>query len=71
MISSPSLKSGSTYTLRAGAEISGGTSFYSLTTGCTIGSGSQSVDVTASTNVSGSMGGGMGGGMHGGGQQRW
>lgn len=71
MISSPSLKSGSTYTLRAGAEISGGTSFYSLTTGCTIGSGSQSVDVTASTNVSGSMGGGMGGGMPGGGQQRW
>ena len=67
MISSPSLKSGSTYTLRAGAEISGGTSFYSLTTGCTIGSGSQSVDVTASTNVSGSMGGGM----PGGGQQRW
>ena len=71
MISSPSLKSGSTYTLRAGAEISGGTSFYSLTTGCTIGSGSQSVDVTASTNVSGSMGGGMGGGMPGGGQHRW
>lgn len=70
MISSPSLKSGSTYTLRAGAEISGGTSFYSLTTGCTIGSGSQSVDVTASTNVSGSMGGGMGGGMPGGGQHR-
>ena len=67
MISSPSLKSGSTYTLRAGAEISGGTSFYSLTTGCTIGSGSQSVDVTASTNVSGSMGGGM----PGGGQHRW
>jgi hypothetical protein len=71
MISSPSLKSGSTYTLRAGAEISGGTSFYSLTTGCTIGSGSQSGDVTASTNVSGSMGGGMGGGMPGGGQHRW
>ena len=62
MISSPSLKSGSTYTLRAGCSITGGTSFYSLTTGCTIGSGSQSVDVTASTSVSGSMGGGMGGG---------
>ena len=62
MISSPSLKNGSTYTLRAGCSISGGTSFYSLTTGCTIGSGSQSVDVTASTSISGSMGGGMGGG---------
>lgn len=66
MISSPSLKSGSSYTLRAGADISGGTSFYGLTTGCTIGSGTQSVDVTASTSVSGSMGG-MGGGMNGGG----
>ena len=73
MISSPSFKSGSSYTLRAGCEVSGGTSFYNLTTGCTIGSGSQSVDVTASTAVSGSMGGGMGGmgggGMPGGG--RW
>ena len=68
MISSPSFKSGSSYTLRAGAEISGGTSFYSLTTGCTIGSGSQSVDVTASTSIGSSMGGGMGGGtMPGGG----
>lgn len=70
MISSPSLKNGSTYTLRAGCTISGGTSFYNLTTGCTIGSGSQSVDVTASTSVSGSMGGGMGGGMGGQGP-RW
>ena len=67
MISSPSLKSGSTYTLRSGASISGGTAFYNLTTGCTIGSGSQSVDATASTGVTGSMGGGMpGGGGHGG-----
>lgn len=73
MISSPSFKSGSSYTLRAGCEVSGGTSFYSLTTGCTIGSGSQSVDVTASTAVSGSMGGGMGGGgnMGGGGGRPW
>jgi len=70
MISSPSLQSGSTYTLRAGCTITGGTSFYNLTTGCTISSGSQSVDVTASTSVSGSMGGmGGGGGMPGGG--RW
>ena len=69
MISSPSFKSGSTYTLRGGAEISGGTSFYSLTTGCTIGSGSQSVDVTASTSIGSSMGGGTmpgGGGRPGG-----
>ncbi len=72
MISSPSLKSGSTYTLRSGADISGGTSFYALTTDCTIGSGSQSVDVTASTSVSGSMGGGGmpgGGGFPGGGNR--
>lgn len=69
MISSPSLKSGSSYTLRAGCTLTGGTSFYGLTTGCTVGSGSQSVDVTASTAVNGSMGGGMGGGMPGGG--RW
>ena len=61
MISSPSFKSGSSYTLRSGCEVTGGTSFYNLTTGCTIGSGSQSVDVTASTSISGSMGG-MGGG---------
>ena len=63
MISSPTLKNGSTYTLRTGCTLSGGTSFYSLTTGCTIGSGSQSVDVTASTAINGSMGGG--GGMPG------
>ena len=70
MISSPSFKSGSTYTLRGGAEISGGTSFYSLTTGCTIGSGSQSVDATASTSIGSSMGGGMGGGTMPGGSGR-
>ena len=71
MISSPALSSGSTYTLRAGCTLTGGTSFYGLTTGSTIGSGSQSVDVTASTGISGSMGGGMmggGGGMPGGGR---
>ena len=72
MISSPSFKSGSSYTLRTGCEVSGGTAFYNLTTGCTIGSGTQSVDATASTAISGSMGGGMGGGggMPGGGG-RW
>ena len=69
MISSPSFKSGSSYTLRAGCEVSGGTSFYNLTTGCTIGSGSQSLDVTASTGVNGSMGGG--GNMGGGGGRPW
>ena len=68
MISSPSLKSGSSYTLRAGCSLSGGSSFYSLQTGCTIGSGTQSVDVTASTSISGSMGGG---GFPGGGGGRW
>ena len=65
MISSPSFKSGSSYTLRSGCTISGGTPFYNLTTGCTIGSGSQSVDATASTSVSGSMGGTPGGGPGG------
>lgn len=65
MISSPSFKSGSSYTLRAGCSVSGGTPFYNLVTGCTIGSGSQSVDATASTSISGSMGGG--GGAPGGG----
>ena len=69
MISSPSFKSGSSYTLRAGCEVSGGTSFYNLTTGCTIGSGSQSLDVTASTAINGSMGGG--GNMGGGGGRPW
>jgi len=76
MISSPALKSGSTYTLRSGATVSGGTAFYGLTTGCSIGSGQQSADVTASTGISGGMGGGMGGmqgGMQGGGMPggRW
>jgi hypothetical protein len=66
MISSPTLKNGSTYTLRSGADISGGTAFYALTTGCTIGSGTQSVDVTASTAINGTMGGGMPGGFPGG-----
>ena len=60
MISSPSLQAGNTYIIRAGCEVTGGTPFYTLTTGCTIGSGSQSVDVTASTAINGSMGGGPG-----------
>ena len=70
MISSPELKSGSTYTLRGGCTFTGGSSFYSLTSGCTLSGGTTSVDVTASTAVSGTMGGGMrpgaGGGMPGG-----
>jgi len=65
MVSSPSFSNGSAYTLRAGCSVEGGTAFYNLITGCTIGSGSQSVDVTASNSVSGSMGG-MGGNMNGG-----
>ncbi len=70
MISSPSFKSGSSYTLRSGCTVDGGTAFYNLKTGCTIGSGSQSVDATASTSISGSMGGG-GGMPGGGGPGRW
>lgn len=68
MISSPSLKDGGSYTLRAGSMLSGGNKFYNLQTGCTIGSGSQSVDVTASNSISGSMGGG---GFPGGGGGHW
>jgi hypothetical protein len=67
IISSPSLQAGNTYTLRAGCEVTGGTPFYTLITGCTIGSGSQSVDVTASTAINGSMGGGPGNSVPGGG----
>jgi len=67
IISSPSLQAGNTYILRAGCEVTGGTPFYTLITGCTIGSGSQSVDVTASTAINGSMGGGPGNSVPGGG----
>ncbi len=61
MISSPVFKSGNTYTLRAGASYIGGTQFYNMVSGCSIGAGTRSVDVTASIGVSGSMGGGTGG----------
>ncbi|MBR1803644.1 MAG: hypothetical protein IJ775_01890, partial [Muribaculaceae bacterium] len=61
MISSPELTSGNTYTLRGACTLTGGTTFYSLASGCQIGSGSASVDVTASIAISGTMGGGMGG----------
>lgn len=60
-ISSPELKSGTTYTLRGACSFTGGSSFYSLATGCQISSGSMSADVTAATAISGTMGGGMGG----------
>ncbi|MBP3737752.1 MAG: carbohydrate-binding domain-containing protein [Muribaculaceae bacterium] len=60
-ISSPELKSGTTYTLRGACSFTGGSSFYSLATGCQISSGSTSADVTAATAISGTMGGGMGG----------
>lgn len=60
-ISSPELKSGTTYTLRGACSFTGGSSFYSLATGCQISSGSTSTDVTAATAISGTMGGGMGG----------
>ena len=61
MISSPALQSGSTYTLRSGCSFTGGSSFYSLATGCAIGSATSSTDVTAAIAVSGSMGGHGGG----------
>lgn len=74
MVSSPAFSAGSSYTLRGGCTLTGGTQFYSLRTGCTVSTGSSSTDLTASTSVSGSMGGGggipgggggPGGGMHG------
>ena len=72
LISTPELKAGSSYTLRAGCTLTGGTSFYNLVTGCVIGTGSQSADVTATTAVSSSMGGGqMGGGGPGGRPGGW
>lgn len=64
MISSPEMSSGTTYTLRSGCTLSGGTAFYGLRTGCVITTGTSAYDYTASTAVSGSMGGG---GMPGGG----
>ncbi len=66
MISSPALKSGSSYTVSTGCSVSGGSTFYSLTTGCTV-SGGSTASYTASTAVSGSMGGGGGPGGPGGG----
>ena len=69
MISSPALTNGSSYTLRGGVTLTGGTSFYMLRTGATISTGSTSADLTASTAVTASMGGGgtPGGGPGGGG----
>jgi hypothetical protein len=61
MISTPSLSSGSSYSLLTGCSVSGGTSFYGLTTGC-IANGTTSSSLTAALQVGSSMGGGGGGG---------
>jgi hypothetical protein len=64
MVSTPAFSAGSSYTLRGGCTLTGGTQFYSLCTGCSV-----------STSVSGSMGGGGGmpggGGGPGGGMHGW
>lgn len=67
MLSSPALKSGSSYTLKSGVSITGGTSFYGLATDGTVSGGSGSASLTAALSVGSGMGGGFpDGGGHGG-----
>ena len=68
LISMPSLKSGSAYTLQSGVSTSSGTWFYGVSTDCSVSGGSSSTTLTASASVSGS---GMGGNPFGGGGGRW
>ena len=68
LISMPSLKSGSSYTLQSGVSTSSGSWFYGVSTDCSVSGGTSSTSLTASTSVSGS---GMGGNPFGGGGGRW
>lgn len=63
MISSPSLSSGSNYTLFSGVSISGGTAFHGLTLGAATSGGSTFATLTAATQIGSTQGGGGG---HGG-----
>lgn len=61
MISSPSLNSGSSYSLVKGVKYSGGSSFYSLTTGAATSGGSNASSLSAAYQVgNGALGGGKG-----------
>lgn len=60
-ISTPSLSSGSSYSLLTNCTATGGTSFYGLTTGCTV-TGTTAGSLTAALQVGSSMSGGGGGG---------
>lgn len=71
LVSSPSLKQGSSYTVSMGATVTGGSDFCGLTTGATATGGSTVASLTLSSiittaNYSGGQGGGFpGGGMGG------
>ena len=64
MLSSPSMKLKSSYTLTKGATVSGGTDFDGLLTGATVSGGSSVAAVTLSSNLtqSGTTSTGGGGG---------
>lgn len=62
LVSSPSLSKGSTYTVRTGATVSGGTNFDGYVTGATVSGGTSLASLTLSSyvttsNVSSGMGG--------------
>ena len=59
MISHAGLKAGSSYTLKTGVSVSGGTSFYGLVTDGTVSGGTHSATLTAAAQVGTGMGGGM------------
>ena len=63
-ISSPSISSGSSYTLASGGTISGGTAFHGLYTSGTLSGAStlQSVSVSSMVTTVGNVSTGMGGG---------
>ncbi len=67
LVSSASLKQGSTYTLTSGGSVSGGTSFHGLTTGGTYSGGSQLTSLTLNSIVTSQQTSGGGGGQPGGG----
>lgn len=70
LVTSPSLKKGSTYSLSTGGSVTGGTTFHGLTTGGTYSGGTQAASLTLSSMVTTSnTGGGQfgGGGMQPGG----
>lgn len=68
VLSCPTLKSGSSYTLKSGVSLSGGTTYFDVVTFDAEVSGGSSTSLTASTQSDGNTGGGnQGGGNQGGG----